>query len=111
MKAQGNWKAWEKGDNRRIYVSDCAYFERGENGLMSQVGLQASEIDFAARIFADSANGADFDKWFNSVKLNKTKRTAKKEKVSPAQFKALFEKHVLEGMISREAANLAQQGL
>lgn len=107
MKAQGNWKAWEKGSNRRIYVGDGVYFERGATGLMSQVGLNQSEIDFASDLFASSPNGADFDKWFTTVKNSRKDRPAK---VKINDFMALYNAHLAEGMTGREAAALAKVG-
>lgn len=107
MKAQGNWKAWEKGSTRRIYVGDGIYFERGATGLMSQVGLNASEISFASELFATSPNGADFDKWFETIKQSRKDRPAK---VKINDFMALYNAHIADGMTGREAAALAKAG-
>jgi hypothetical protein len=107
MKAQGNWKAWEKGSTRRIYVGDGIYFERGATGLMSQVGLNASEISFASELFATSPNGADFDKWFETIKQSRKDRPAK---IKINDFMALYNAHLADGMTGREAAALAKAG-
>lgn len=77
MKSAGNWKAWEKGTIRRIYVAKDKYLEEGETGLCSQSGnFTPDEIAFAYRVVA----GKTFAELFEQVKALNAKDKQGKNK-------------------------------
>ena len=53
MKSAGNWKAWEKGTIRRIYVAKDKYLEEGEAFLPKyRELLRATTVDTVENVAA-----------------------------------------------------------
>lgn len=84
MKNVMNWKAWQKGNVKRIYVADGKYFDEGETGLCNAHGLTAEEINFASKVIGNQTFAQMF------YKCNVCKASKKNEK---AIKKAIQEKY------------------
>ena len=79
MKAIGNWKAWESKDGsvKRIYISDSAYLDEGDTGLVCGHNVTEAEANFIFNTYGKMP----FAEFYENVKnASKTAKTSAKEK-------------------------------
>ena len=81
MKNLANWKAWEAGNKKRVYVGESKYLEKGATGLINAVGLDVAEIETVYKW----ADGKNFDELYEMVKASNA--TGKTNKKTVAQLK------------------------
>jgi hypothetical protein len=81
MKAICNFKVWEKGNFKRIYVGGDAYLDKGATGLVNGHGLSGEDSTYLYDSFMRMYKTMDFDVVYQHIKeLSKNVRAARKAK-------------------------------